>query len=229
MPRPKGSRNGVRNLTSIICAGCGQPFNVEPWQVRNGRKHCSAKCRKKYDGLTNAEASIVRRNRLKTLGLCVDCAKNATEDSHTRCSACLAERKLSNKKWADNNREFLRKRKKEYNANNHEKIRERYRKYRKKLRDCVLDLYGGKCVCCGEPEKDFLQFDHIYVDGKKHRQEVGNGDALLRDYKNNFETYNKERIRVLCANCHFAITCYGVCPHERDRQKKISENPSLAV
>jgi hypothetical protein len=73
-------------------------------------------------------------------------------------------------------------------------------------------LYGGHCVCCGESQMEFLQFDHVSKDGKAHRQQVGRGLKLLRDLKRCYAVY-KERIRVLCSNCHNAITSYGTCPH----------------
>lgn len=88
-----------------------------------------------------------------------------------------------------------------------------------KRRLMILTHYGGdppKCVCCGETRHQFLALDHIDGGGIKHRKSIGvkGGTAFYAWIKkNNFP----EGFRVLCHNCNTARGCYGVCPHEEER------------
>lgn len=82
----------------------------------------------------------------------------------------------------------------------------------------VIEKYGGKCACCNECTYEFLQIDHLNKDGKWHRLKIGRGMKLHRDMLRDDCQYE---IRVLCGNCHNAITAHGECPHE------ISKNSTL--
>lgn len=85
------------------------------------------------------------------------------------------------------------------------------RGYRAKLRDAVLDAYGGKCSCCGESQKLFLAVDHINNDGAEQRREFGKGDAIYRWIKRNSYPTG---FQILCANCNWGKHVNGgVCPH----------------
>lgn len=71
---------------------------------------------------------------------------------------------------------------------------------RRKLKEEVIQAYGGQCVCCREDYLPYLELDHVYGGGNKHRQEVPHWN-LLRLLKNeNFPSY----IQLLCGNCHNA-------------------------
>jgi hypothetical protein len=83
------------------------------------------------------------------------------------------------------------------------------KKRRNETRLELLKKLGGKCVCCGEENERFLQVDHVNRDGNRHRKECHN--RVVLDLLKNPDKY---QTMVLCANCHFAITVYGVCPHE---------------
>jgi hypothetical protein len=91
-------------------------------------------------------------------------------------------------------------------------------KYRIKMRDAILQAYGNKCQCCGETEKDFLTLDHVGGWGARHRREEGwkaRGHSL---YKRIIEAdFPKDKFRLLCMNCNFAIRLGGTCPHESER------------
>jgi hypothetical protein len=94
-----------------------------------------------------------------------------------------------------------------------EKIR--HKSYHAELRIAVINHYGGKCVCCGENNIEFLAIDHIDGGGNKHRNELGGGGSrfYLWARKNNYP----EGYQVLCHNCNMAKGFYGECPHERMR------------
>jgi hypothetical protein len=84
------------------------------------------------------------------------------------------------------------------------------RVYRKRREKYVLG-YGGKCVCCGESELDFLDVHHVDGDGGAERKQAGRGSNLIRQkIKSGFPP----GMEVLCANCHTAIERKGVCPHK---------------
>lgn len=95
---------------------------------------------------------------------------------------------------------------------------------RVKVKAEVIAAYGGKCACCGETELDFLSIDHIFGSGKKHVQSLNIGRGFqfygyLR--RNGFP--DKDKLRVLCMNCNFAlgVSRCDVCPHQR--QQSVSE------
>lgn len=93
-----------------------------------------------------------------------------------------------------------------------EKRRLKYKEDKKK----IIDKYGGKCACCGEPETDFLNIDHVNNDGNEHRKELGWRSTGVYFYrwlkKNNYPT----GFQVLCFNCNYSKHIgRGVCAHKR--------------
>lgn len=94
---------------------------------------------------------------------------------------------------------------------NPEKWHTSYKQNRIRLRNLVLDHYGGKCACCGEAEKVFLCIDHINGGGQRHRKTVGWGSGFYRwVIKNNFP----DDLQILCHNCNAAKELTEVCPHK---------------
>lgn len=83
---------------------------------------------------------------------------------------------------------------------------------RKRVRDQMIEAYGGKCACVNCPETDtaFLTLDHINGDGKQHRAKVGS--HTYNDLRR--KGWPKDGYRLLCWNCN-SMTRGGVpCPHE---------------
>jgi hypothetical protein len=78
----------------------------------------------------------------------------------------------------------------------------------------IIAGYGGKCVCCGDKNFEFLTIDHINGDGKLHRLEVGQS-SVYRDLIK--RGYPKENYRLLCMNCNFSMGKYGYCPHSGEQ------------
>lgn len=80
-----------------------------------------------------------------------------------------------------------------------------------------MQAYGGKCVCCGEDELDFLVIDHINDNGAEHRKEVNLRVIYRWLWKNNLP----EGFQVLCANCNLSKQIrrsydgLGYCIHQR--------------
>ncbi len=92
------------------------------------------------------------------------------------------------------------------------------RQKREAIREEVLHAYGHACTCCGETRAEFLAIDHAQGDGAAHRREsslVWSGSAIYLWLKRH--GLPKDRFRLLCHNCNMARSCYGSCPHERER------------
>jgi hypothetical protein len=132
------------------------------------------------------------------------------------------------KNYRDNNREKIKewmrldylkhkeKRKKkvsEYQKKNKDKIREWKKHYLRGRRLKIIAAYGGKCVCCGEHNKEFLAIDHVNGDGKQDRLKYKSHQLHSIIIKENYPP----RYRLLCHNCNSAIGFYGYCPHNGEK------------
>lgn len=89
--------------------------------------------------------------------------------------------------------------------------------FRAKIRVETLLAYGGKCVCCGFDDLDFLTIDHI--GGKKESPRLSKNQSQEFVILKRLE-YPRDKFRVLCHNCNIASRFTKVCPHEK-RKKKI--------
>lgn len=160
-----------------------------------------------------AQLSRERREKLKQQGLCTNCGKVPPEINKVKCSTCLKAARKSNDRYQKNNPAKVKARRKDWYSNGKfgHITRATRKKYRLQLRKKVIAKYGGKCACCAESTYEFLQIDHIDKNGKQHRSEIGRSIKLHRDM---LKDTTKYRIRILCGNCHNAVTAHGVCPHE---------------
>lgn len=171
------------------------------------------------------DASKKRREKLKSMGMCIECGKIKTDGS-VRCPDCAQKARARNKKHTiahpgEKHQRHKVKLKNDLEYRTRHRQRRAAWRWRKRLE--VIALYGGKCKCCNETTKEWLQIDHVNKDGKLHRAEVGRSIKLLR---NLLRYPDKYKIRLLCANCHFAISSYGRCPHEL---QKVSEDIASAL
>jgi hypothetical protein len=85
---------------------------------------------------------------------------------------------------------------------------------RRERRQEALDHYGGRCVCCGEGQAEFLTFDHVNNDGAAMRRALpatrGGGGLIGWLHRNGYPT----DFQILCCNCNYAKFRYGCCPHQ---------------
>jgi|SRR5882762_620429 len=91
--------------------------------------------------------------------------------------------------------------------------------YKRRIRQEIINAYGGFCKCCGIKNLVFLDIDHINNDGASHRKEVGFGLAFYLWLRRN---HFPEGFQVLCKNCNWAKFVLGKCPHERIELSAIS-------
>lgn len=96
-------------------------------------------------------------------------------------------------------------------ATNRAKRQAESRERLRRLRLAVIEGYGGCCECCGQRRWQFLTLDHIHGGGKKHIDEVGGNQKLLRQLRDN--GFPRDRIRLLCTNCNCGRRL-GECPHK---------------
>jgi hypothetical protein len=130
------------------------------------------------------------------------------------CKICIKKRNSAN--YYRNAKYY-----KEWFANHYKKNKVRHyqqqRQYVAKVRLEILMAYGGKCVCCGFDDLDFLTIDHI--GGRKVTPKMTSnptGEYL----KIKAMRYPKDKYRCLCHNCNMAGR-YGKCPHEMRRLEKV--------
>lgn len=162
---------------------------------------------------TASEYSKERREKFRENGLCISCGKVPPVINKVKCSECSEYARKSNELWRRKNPDKVKSNRRDwYSGGKFSHItRILQKKRRLQLRKKVIEKYGGKCACCSESTYEFLQIDHIDKNGKQHRLEIGRGMKLHRDMLKNDTRY---RVRILCGNCHNAITAHGVCPHE---------------
>jgi predicted restriction endonuclease len=82
------------------------------------------------------------------------------------------------------------------------------------VRQEVLRVYGGRCVCCGEREDAFLSMDHVNDNGASHRKAIGNNiySWLLN------RGCPREEYQILCMNCQWGKRKHGICPHQLEKE-----------
>lgn len=155
---------------------------------------------------------------------------------NSRCKPCLAQ---AQREWKKNNPDYARlyflngrqrtyaQRKntpsylspeatKRWKESHPEQVQKHKRDHRQKLRQQILNAYGGRCACCGESTPEFLAIDHVYNDGAQHRRVVGGGSTLYAWLKAN--NFPQDRFQLLCHNCNMAKGLYGQCPHAKAKE-----------
>ena len=83
-----------------------------------------------------------------------------------------------------------------------------------KLRHEVLTYLGGKCVCCGINNYDFLSIDHINGGGIEDRHQYKKWSHYLRSILDTPKEEVNDKYQILCYNCNCAKGFHGKCPHK---------------
>jgi hypothetical protein len=98
-----------------------------------------------------------------------------------------------------------------YQNSNREKHLSTMANYRHQARIDAVQHYGGKSVCCGETQPEFLAIDHVNGGGNKHQKQIKGMAIGIWLRKHNYP----EGFRVLCHNCNMALGFLGHCPHNK--------------
>lgn len=98
-----------------------------------------------------------------------------------------------------------------------ERAKERRRIVRRNLRLEFIQVYGGKCECCGETTTEFLTIEHVNGGGRQQRKTM-NTERLLRKLKKD-GWGKKPEYALLCFNCNQAKGAYGYCPHQKENKE----------
>lgn len=116
--------------------------------------------------------------------------------------------------WANRNPEKRKAQMQAWRDANKEHIAKKNSLRQRKLKELVVEAYGGFCVCCAENNIAFLTIDHINRDGKQHRSSGLNVyfDLIKRGFP-------KRDYRLLCMNCNWAMRLNNVCPHAIEVKK----------
>lgn len=80
-----------------------------------------------------------------------------------------------------------------------------------KARTNFIEMYGGKCSCCGENRVEFLTLEHVHGQVGKRRE------VSYTAYRKAVAKYDPSKYDLLCMNCNFSRGKYGYCPHENEK------------
>jgi len=120
-------------------------------------------------------------------------------------SKCWGCKEKSNDKYKIRHKEKCR----QYRADKKEFIKEISRRYHKHIKDTFFEMYGNRCVCCGETNIEFLTIEH-----KLGQRGVKKKESSFRAYISATKEYQPDTYEVLCMNCNHAKGKLGYCPHQ---------------
>jgi hypothetical protein len=141
----------------------------------------------------------------------------------------LSENRKKRREWYFKHKSERQEYFKKYKEENKEKVKAWSRGRAQMIRCEVKKYLGGKCVCCGEREPEFLTIDHVRNDAaddrKRFKKTAHDRSISVYVYEEIYRAIRNqlsmERWQLLCFNCnsskHFG---HGVCAHKR-RDKKV--------
>lgn len=169
-----------RHNQSVSKAASDPSWHKERYQRQKQRELSKPDEEQELIRLKRAKQSKQQKAAKRRMGLCTSCYMRPIEVGH-RCEWCKSYQRL----WV---------------KENYEHHRASGKKNRDKLRQQVLDAYGGKCMQCGETQPEFLAVDHINNDGKDHRKQLGRNNIYSWLRQNGFP---QEDFQILCHSCNW--------------------------
>lgn len=81
-----------------------------------------------------------------------------------------------------------------------------------KVKQQVMDGYGGKCSCCGEDRLPFLTVEHTWHNGKADREAIPS--SMWYRYLLRSHLPQNLGLTIFCMNCQLATKNSSICPHQ---------------
>lgn len=161
--------------------------------------------------------------KIKYYSECKSCRLEITTKYSKTPKAILATKKyyqnnknsilLRQQNYYRNNTDHVKEIKNRWLMNNVEKNKEVRKKSKTKVREAFLNMYGNKCVCCGETIYEFLTLEHKLGQKGVKRSYKKSGQYA---YAEAIKEYRPDLYEVLCWNCNCAKGRYGYCPHQNN-------------
>lgn len=89
-----------------------------------------------------------------------------------------------------------------YKYANQEKVLAKRREYNARIRQFIVDFFGGSCMWCGYSDIRALQVDHINSDGAEDRRNGMNSKSAMYKFIRENADLSKQKYQLLCANCN---------------------------
>jgi hypothetical protein len=162
--------------------------------------------RERFTALELAQA--LEENKARKARIVAYKAEWAANKYYSNYEEEKAKKAAYQREWRAKNRDKARKISKvandKYKAENPATRRNSARKHNHKVRQFIIDFFGGKCVKCGFNDSRALQLDHIHGDGHKERKDSC-GFSLSYRYKmvKEHPELAREKYQLLCANCNW--------------------------
>lgn len=202
------ARKHVESYRARVALGlcqCGK-------KAEAGHRRCR-RCNEQQSKRQKAANDKRRQN-----GLCIGCG-NQTRTGRSYCQTCLSAHKQQRDYRKANG--LCRSCGVPVSVKSRcEKCAETNRASRTRLKMQVFNAYGGPvCACCGEKRVEFLSVDHIHNDGAVHRRIIGPSKLYRHLRKHGYPP----GYQILCMNCNFAKSRFGMCPHEKEAGRDSSQ------
>ena len=171
------------------CLYCGNIILIKDGEkpsTTKEKKFCNLSCAASYNN-TRKEKKIIS-----------DEEKNRRKERDREYS----------KNYKNNHKEETLARAKVYRVKNKEKNNIYSKKHSAEIRINFIEMYGGKCECCGEAQVEFLTLDHMDYSSKEK------GETGTTAYMKALKEHRPDLYQVLCWNCNCARR-RGICPHKK--------------
>ena len=203
-------------MTEQICVACGLAKDLETQFFKNSAKAngFDAKCKqcrgsraKSYREENSAKIADQRKKKY------ADNREAVLAQKHVYYKHNVEQILAKKSEYWRKNKSVIRTRTQAWRDRNKDVVAASTKQYRDGIFEATIAVLGGKCVWCGEFEKEFLTIDHVDNDGNSERKfgSIGWKRKIL-DGKSDISKY-----RVLCHNCNLGRYRLDPVHHYADR------------
>ena len=164
--------------------------------------------------MSEKKDSLSRRARYAKAGMCHNCGQRPPVPERAECSVCRAKGNQYLKNLSPDRRtQFLARARASFQRHRGKRL-QAMKAWHRRVREEVLEHYGGRCACCNEERMPFLCIDHVNGRGNAHRRSLGAMNSGAQFYRWLMKAGFPLGFRVMCHNCNFATAHSGICPHQ---------------